>query len=132
MGRGISVTEREYLYIKELISKGLTTEEIAKKTGRSLDTIRTVNYSYDYGDFQKTPTKELRKRRKKQKEEQLQINVEDICELEKNDIPSTPICEVPPVESKSIVELSSKDKKELAMYAIDQHYFFLKQLTGVI
>lgn len=28
--------------------------------------------------------------------------------------------------------LSAKDKKELAMYAIDQHYFFLKQLTGVI
>jgi len=29
-------------------------------------------------------------------------------------------------------ELSAKDKKELAMYTIDQHYFFLKQLTGVI
>lgn len=29
-------------------------------------------------------------------------------------------------------ELTAKDKKELAMYAIDQHYFFLKQLTGVI
>jgi len=29
-------------------------------------------------------------------------------------------------------ELNAKDKKELAMYMIDQHYFFLKQLTGVI
>ena len=64
MGRGVSVSEKEYLYIKELLSKGLKTEEIAKKTGRSLDTIRTINYSDDYDDFIKTPTKELRKRRK--------------------------------------------------------------------
>ena len=28
--------------------------------------------------------------------------------------------------------LTAKDKKDLAMYAIDQYYFFLKQLTGVI
>ena len=132
MGRGVSVSEKEYLYIKELLSKAFKNEEVAKKTGRALDTIRTVNYSYDYEDFIKTPTKELRKRRKKQKEEQMRINVEDICELEKNDIPPTPIHEVPHVESKLISELSSKDKKELAMYAIDQHYFFLKQLTGVI
>ena len=64
MGRGVSVSEKEYLYIKELLSKGLKTEETAKKTGRALDTIRTVNYSDDYADFIKTPTKELRKRRK--------------------------------------------------------------------
>ena len=29
-------------------------------------------------------------------------------------------------------ELSAKDKKELAMYALDQYLFFLKQLMGVI
>lgn len=38
----------------------------------------------------------------------------------------------PSVEDLSVFELSAEDKKELAMYAIDQHYFFLKQLTGVI
>ena len=37
-----------------------------------------------------------------------------------------------PVIDINVSELSAKDKKELAMYAIDQHYFFLKQLTGVI
>jgi CRISPR/Cas system CSM-associated protein Csm2 small subunit len=36
------------------------------------------------------------------------------------------------VDNIPVSELSAKDKKELAMYAIDQHYFFLKQLTGVI
>ena len=66
------------MYIKELLSKGLSAEEIAKKLGRSPDTIRTVDYSRDYEDFVKTPTKELRKRRKKEKEEQLQIKVDDI------------------------------------------------------
>ena len=35
-------------------------------------------------------------------------------------------------EEKNNSELTAKDKKELAMYAIDQHYFYLKQLTGVI
>jgi hypothetical protein len=39
---------------------------------------------------------------------------------------SEPAADIP------VSELSAKDKKELAMYAIDQHYFFLKQLTGVI
>lgn len=78
MGRGVSVKEHEYMYIKELLSKGSSAEEIAKKLSRSPDTIRTVDYSRDYEDFVKTPTKELRKRRKKEKEEQLQIKVDDI------------------------------------------------------
>lgn len=61
-----------------------------------------------------------------------QLKVEDICELEKNDIPPKQIFEVPGLEYDRNTELSAADKKELAMYAIDQHYFFLKQLTGVI
>lgn len=61
-----------------------------------------------------------------------QVRVEDICELEKNDIPQMPIAEIPAIGCDRITELSAADKKELAMYAIDQHYFFLKQLTGVI
>ena len=64
MGRGVSVSEKEYLYIKELLAKGLSIVDVAKKTGRAQDTIRTVHYSDDYEDFIKTPTKELRKRRK--------------------------------------------------------------------
>ena len=45
---------------------------------------------------------------------------------QKRDQATAPVTVIP------ISELSAKDKKELAMYAIDQHYFFLKQLTGVV
>ena len=68
-----------------------------------------------------------------------QIAVEDVCELEQNEIPEEPthteqnnITELKFGIDNHESELSAKDKKELAMYAIDQHYFFLKQLTGVI
>ena len=84
MGRGVSVKEKEYEYIKELLQKGKSAEEIAKMLNRSPDTIRTVDYSDDYGDFVKTPTKELRKRRKnlfdrnKQKAEELAKEYEQL------------------------------------------------------
>ena len=35
-------------------------------------------------------------------------------------------------ENTSEFSLTAKDKIEIAKYVIDQHYFFLKQLTGVI
>ena len=135
MGRGVSVKKEEYDYIKSLLFQGMKAEQIAKKLGRSPDTIRTVDYSYDYEDFIKTPTKELRQRRKMNKQEQMQIKVSDLCELEKSEIEEQAECsgsrekDIPGIR---VSELSVQDKKELAMYAIDQHYFFLKQLTGVI
>ena len=136
MGRGVSVKEKEYEYIKELLQKGKSAEEIAKMLNRSPDTIRTVDYSDDYDDFIKTPTKELRQRRKKHKQEQMQIKVSDLCELEKSQIEEQAegSCSEHDTDMPNIrvSELSAQDKKELAMYAIDQHYFFLKQLTGVI
>lgn len=81
-----------------------------------------------------------------------QVTVEDVCDLERNDIPEDPedasgqhnempapgiktiptITSLPAADDVISSELSAQDKKELAMYAIDQHYFFLKQLTGVI
>ena len=67
MPRGVSVKKSEYEYVKELLAKGEKPEQIAKKLGRSPDTIRTIDYSYDYDDFVKTPTKELRKRKKETK-----------------------------------------------------------------
>jgi hypothetical protein len=134
MGRGTSVKQKEYEYIKEQLQKGKTAQKIAKMLFRSPDTIRTVNYSHDYEDFVKTPTKELRKRRKNLKGEQTKLNFDAVCEPEsqpekqEHDPDRTP----EHAADSPVSELSAKDKKELAMYAIDQHYFFLKQLTGVI
>lgn len=84
MGRGVSVKKPEYEYVKELLKQGHKAEEIAKKLSRSPDTIRTIDYSIDYDDFMKTPTKELRKRRKnlfeqnKQKAEKLAQEFEQL------------------------------------------------------
>ena len=134
MGRGTSLKQKEYEYIKELLQKGKTAGQIAKLLIRSPDTIRTVNYSHDYEDFAKTPTKELRKRRKNLKGEQTKLNFDAVCEpaaqpeKQEQDPDRTP----EHAADSHVSELSAKDKKELAMYAIDQHYFFLKQLTGVI
>ena len=148
MGRGPSVTKEEYDYIKLLIMKGQSTEEICKSVKRSPDTVRCVEYSSDYDDFRATPTKVLRKRRKKENEHQ--VSVDDICQQEditsqddekhedlEHDIADQKHVVIPPpvfhlTDDAPVSELSAKDKKELAMYAIDQHYFFLKQLTGVI
>ena len=70
MGRGPSVTKEEYGFIKQLLAKGKTTEEIRRQVNRSPDTVRCVNYSIDYDDFVNTPTKTLRQRCKKQPEQQ--------------------------------------------------------------
>ena len=60
-----------------------------------------------------------------------QIKIED-CEPKENDVPPAPTMDVPNIGSDRILSLSAKDKKELAMYAIDQLCFFLKQITEVI
>lgn len=65
------------------------------------------------------------------------ISVEAVCPQEEVasqcDEASEEQEEAPTIcEENDNSELTAKDKKELAMYAIDQHYFFLKQLTGVI
>jgi hypothetical protein len=138
MGRGPNVTKEEYDFIKLLIMKSQSTEEICKRVKRSPDTVRCVGYSTDYDDFRTTPTKELRKRRKK--DENYQITVDDVCPQEDvasqcdenpGDPPKLDLDETLNIRASEYI-LSAKDKKELAMYAIDQHYFFLKQLTGVI
>ena len=66
-----------------------------------------------------------------------QITVEELCPQEDVAIQCDEAMEEPEetlegCEERGGSELTAKDKKELAMYAIDQHYFFLKQLTGVI
>ena len=71
----------------------------------------------------------------------VQVSVEDVCDLERNELPEDPATDPDELECCDgcddgahvrTSDLSAQDKKELAMYAIDQHYFFLKQLTGVI
>jgi hypothetical protein len=64
------------------------------------------------------------------------VSVSGLCEQE-NVASQCDECteeEADTIENAGTSELSltAKDKKEIAMYAIDQHYFFLKQLTGVI
>ena len=76
-----------------------------------------------------------------------QITVEDLCPQEDVASQCNEQLEEPPEShddpddfsnldaeklNTCVSELTARDKKELARYAIDQHYFFLKQLTGVI
>lgn len=65
------------------------------------------------------------------------VNVKAVCPQEDvasqcNEAMEEPEETLEGCEERDGSELTAKDKKELAMYAIDQHYFFLKQLTGVI
>ena len=134
MSRGARVKKEEYDFIKSRLANGEKAVDIAKQFKRSQEVVRNIDYSTDFNDFLKTPSKELRARKKKAK----QLTVEDLCPLEENNKPEehdqepVPPSVFRPVDDIPISELSAKDKKELAMYAIDQHYFFLKQLTGVI
>lgn len=88
MSRGLSIKKEEYDYIKLLYRNGEKTKDIAKKTGRSEETCRNVNYSTDHEDYKNTPRKDLRKRMKKEK--QKQITVEDLCPPEENNKPEGP------------------------------------------
>lgn len=135
MARASYLKEEEFNYIHHLRQKGKTVAEICEITSRSDKTVRKAIDVHTYSEYvsgNKQERKERNEREAKQRIIQQQLKVEDICELEKNEIPPSEIHEIKPVESKLISELSAMDKKELAMYAIDQHYFFLKQLTGVI
>ena len=128
MGRGPSVTKEEYNYGKQLLSLELPIAEVAERIKRSKDTVRCISYSTDYDDYVSTPTKEMRKRRKT--DNQYQIRVEDVYDHEEVQTESASNDEVyAELVSDS---LSAEDKKEIAKYIIDQHYLFLKQLTGVI
>ena len=74
---------------------------------------------------------------KKQEAKAKQISVKAVCPQEDVASQCDEVMEEPEetlkrCEEYDNSELTAKDKKELAMYAIDQHYFFLKQLTGVI
>ena len=136
MSRGPSVTKEEYEFIKLLISKKIPNEDICARVKRGIDTVRCVAYSSDYDDFYKTPTKVLRRRGRKEK--QVQLSVSDLCPQEDvacqcdehND--QKKIIQIEQHTDLPDSELSAKDKKELAMYAIDQLLHYFKQLTGVI
>ena len=78
MARGASVKKTEFEFVKELLKKGEKAIDISKKLKRSPETIRTIDYAEDYDDFCSTPSKELRKRRKMRKAEQMQINVDEV------------------------------------------------------
>jgi hypothetical protein len=66
--------------------------------------------------------------------EQTKLNFDAVCEpaAQPEKLEQDPDRTPEPATDSPVSELSAKDKKELAMYAIDQYYFFLKQLTGVI
>ena len=97
-----------------------------------------TEWAAKYGDKGEPIFKKESGDRKHVKKKAVQISVEELCPQE--DVAS--YCDetvkldsdspLEPFEDITVSELSAKDKKELAMYAIDQHYFFLKQLTGVI
>lgn len=78
MARGPRLKKEEYDFINLLIAKDQSTDEICRRVMRSPDTVRCVKYSTDYDDFLKTPTKELRKRRKQ--EDDHQISVDEFCQ----------------------------------------------------
>lgn len=78
MARGPRLTREEYDFIKLLILKNKSTDYMCERVKRSPDTVRCVKYSTDYDDFLKTPTKELRKRRKQ--EDDHQISVDEVCQ----------------------------------------------------
>ena len=123
--------ESKNSYYKYLNKEGL---ELSRTTLQYIDKAREfVNDDNNiqailekYIELQRERNKNSKKAKKSKKSEQIEMEIEkpavhivkdEIHELA-NDIP--------------VSELSVKDKKELAMYAIDQYYFFLKQLTGVI
>ena len=95
-------------------------------------------WATEYGDKGEPRYKKESGGRKHVKKNSVQISVEELCPQEdvashcNKTVGQNPDLKLVPVENIPASELSAKDKKELAMYAIDQHYFFLKQLTGVI
>lgn len=112
--------------IYELHKKGMTNEAIAKKISKSSQFVG--NYvkaikCYEAGELI-PDNKQFSNRAFMQWTNMHEINIfkhEEPQETQRND-----------VSDVLVSDLSAKDKKELAMYAIDQYYFFLKQLTGVI
>ena len=83
MSRGARVKKEEYDFIKSRLANGEKAVDIAKQFKRSQEVVRNIDYSTDFNDFLKTPSKELRARKKKAK----QITVEDLCPLEENNKP---------------------------------------------
>lgn len=81
----LNVKEKEYDYVKQLLSDGLNAEQISKKIGRNAETIRNVDYSNDYEDYKKTPKKELRQRGKPNKTSE-QVKTKEVCDYEMNNI----------------------------------------------
>ena len=131
MARGSYLKKEEYDYIKLLQSKGRKISEIVDTTGRSEKTVRKACRTNDYTNYIDVNHAE-RKVRDEREAEQQKMSI-DFADDQPKEINKEQ--EEERVVSKAVVsisDLSAKDKKELAMYAIDQHYFFLKQLTGVI
>ena len=83
MSRGARVKKEEYDFIKSRLANGEKAVDIAKQFKRSQEVVRNIDYSTDFNDFLKTPSKELRARKKKAK----QLTVEDLCPLEENNKP---------------------------------------------
>lgn len=83
MSRGARVKKEEYEFIKSRLANGEKAVDIAKQFKRSQEVVRNIDYSTDFNDFLKTPSKELRARKKKAN----QITVEDLCPLEENNKP---------------------------------------------
>lgn len=131
MARASYLKKEEYDYIKLLQSKGRKISEIVDTTGRSEKTVRRACRTNGYTNYIDENHAE-RKARDEREAEQQKMSI-DFADDQPKEINKEQ--EEERVVSKAVVsisDLSSKDKKELAMYAIDQHYFFLKQLTGVI
>ena len=79
MSRGARVKKEEYDFIKSRLANGEKAVDIAKQFKRSQEVVRNIDYSTDFNDFLKTPSKELRARKKKAK----QITMEDLEENNK-------------------------------------------------
>lgn len=117
MARGPRLTREEYDFIKLLILKNKSTDYMCERVKRSPDTVRCVKYSTDYEDFLKTPTKELRRRGKKESDHQ--ISVDEFCqrlEEKKPIIPEDKEEEIDPEELKIRVSI---EIGETARKAID-------------
>lgn len=95
MSRRPRVKKEEYDFIKSRLTNGEKAVDLAKQFKRCQEVVRNIDYSTDFNDFLKTPSKELRARKKKAK----QITVEDLCPLEENNKPE----EHEPVEHDSVV-----------------------------
>ena len=136
MARASYLKEEEFNYIHLQRKKGKTVTEICKITSRSDKTVRKALNVHTYSEYvsgNKQERKERNEREARQKIIQQQLKVEDICELEATDIQNEHDDDNKPIlELMQGSQLSAADKTELAKYIIDQHYFFLKQLTGVI